>query len=96
VEWIGEEALEWLGDDESEYDNEGAVELKLEVELGGGSIRSEWEGGGGIADEFKISSTLCLGRPPPPDKDLARSCPGLILLFCWDWVGKTWGEDGTL
>lgn len=52
------------GLEESEYDIEGAVELNELVEFGGGSIRSEWEGGGGMAEEFKISSTVCLWFVP--------------------------------
>ena len=37
---------------------EGTPAEKEEEELGGGSVRSEWGGGGGIPLEFKISSTL--------------------------------------
>jgi hypothetical protein len=66
VEWAGDEAREVTGLacveaglDESEYDMDGAVELNELDEFGGGSIRSEWEGGGGIADELRISSTDC-------------------------------------
>lgn len=61
--------VEWTGDDEreptglpcaepadSEYETEGTDENEAEL-LGSGSIRSEAGGGGGIADELRISST---------------------------------------
>lgn len=69
---------------------DGAVELNELEELGGGSILSECDGGGGMADELRMSSTVCLGLPLFP---LALPEPLLLLpelpeLWFPPWLDK--------